>query len=80
MSEELLIQNGRVIDPAQKIYRIANVLIRNGKVIGIDQPASKAARIIDATGKLVKAFVDAGETAGFTYEKDIIPFVTKLAG
>jgi thiol-disulfide isomerase/thioredoxin len=36
--------------------------------------------IYDAQGKLVKQFVDADETAGFSYEKDIIPFVTKLAG
>jgi thiol-disulfide isomerase/thioredoxin len=39
-----------------------------------------AVLVFDAKGELVKAFVDAGETAGFTYEKDIVPFVSKLAG
>lgn len=39
-----------------------------------------AVLIYDAKGELVKVFADAGETVGFTYDKDIIPFVTKLAG
>lgn len=39
-----------------------------------------AVLVYDASGKLVKAFVDSGETAGFTYEEDVIPYVTKLAG
>jgi hypothetical protein len=39
-----------------------------------------AVLIYNAQGELAKAFVDAGETAGFTYEDDVIPLVTKLAG
>lgn len=34
--------------------------------------------IYDADGKLVQKFVDAGETIGFTYEKDIEPLIEKL--
>jgi thiol-disulfide isomerase/thioredoxin len=37
-----------------------------------------AVLIYDADGQLVKVFADAGETVGFTYDKDVIPFVTKL--
>lgn len=39
-----------------------------------------AVLIFDKEGKLVKRFIDADDTAGFSYEKDIIPLVTKLAG
>lgn len=39
-----------------------------------------AVLIYDADGKLVQIFEDAGDTAGFTYEKDIAPLVKKLAG
>jgi hypothetical protein len=38
-----------------------------------------AVLVFDAKGELVRSFVDAGATAGFTYEKDIIPFVSELA-
>lgn len=36
--------------------------------------------IYDADGQVAKVFVDAGDTIGFTYEKDVIPFVKRLAG
>ncbi|TWU42836.1 thiol-disulfide oxidoreductase [Novipirellula artificiosorum] len=36
--------------------------------------------VYDAEGNLVKRFVDAGETAGFSYDEDVIPFVKSLAG
>jgi thiol-disulfide isomerase/thioredoxin len=39
-----------------------------------------AVLIYSAEGEIVKVFVDAGETVGFTYEKDVIPLVTELAG
>ncbi len=35
--------------------------------------------VYNAEGEIVQVFVDAGETAGFTYEKDVLPLVTKLA-
>lgn len=43
-------------------------------------PSIPAVLVFDAQGQLAKVFVDAGETAGFTYEADIVPAVEKLAG
>ncbi len=37
-----------------------------------------AVLVFDAEGKLVKQFVDAGETIGFTYDQDIIPLVKSI--
>lgn len=37
-----------------------------------------AVMIFDASGQVAKVFVDAGDSVGFTYEKDVMPFVTKL--
>ena len=34
--------------------------------------------VFDEDGKMVKLFSDVGETAGFTYEADIVPLVEKL--
>lgn len=34
--------------------------------------------VFDAKGNLVKKFVDAGETAGFGYEEEIVPLVKQL--
>ncbi len=39
-----------------------------------------AVLVYGADGQLVEVFEDAGETAGFSYEEDIIPLVEKLAG
>ena len=39
-----------------------------------------AVLIYDADGKLIKRFADSGETAGFTYDNDIIPLIRQLAG
>ena len=39
-----------------------------------------AVLVYDSDGKMARVFVDAGETAGFTYQDDVIPLVTKLAG
>lgn len=43
-------------------------------------PSIPAVLIFDGEGKLVKKFVDAGETIGFSYESDVVPFVKELAG
>jgi thiol-disulfide isomerase/thioredoxin len=45
-----------------------------------DLDSIPAVLIYDAQGELVKVFADSGETAGFTYDKDIIPLVQQLAG
>lgn len=34
--------------------------------------------VLNADGTIAKKFVDAGETAGFTYDDDVIPFVKSL--
>lgn len=59
MSKELLIRNGRVVDPANKIDRVCDVLIIDEKVAEVGEhikadPRKEADRIdIDASGKLV---------------------------
>ncbi len=49
----LLIQNGRVVDPSQKMDRIANLLIVNGRVAAFDVQPGGEQTIIDASGKIV---------------------------
>lgn len=44
----------------------------------IGLPSIPAVLIYDAKGTLLKKFVDAGDTIGFTYEADVTPFVEKL--
>jgi dihydroorotase len=52
---DLVIRNGRVIDPTQKMDRIADVAIRAGKIAAIRPKiaAEAAAESLDAQGKLV---------------------------
>ena len=60
MSSGLLIKNGRVIDPANKIDKVCDVLITDGRIAEVapnikDLPADKSNErtTIDAAGKLV---------------------------
>ncbi|MFK8112129.1 MAG: TlpA family protein disulfide reductase [Rubripirellula sp.] len=41
-------------------------------------PSIPAVLIYDLDGSIVKVFVDAGDTLGFTYEKDVFPLIAKL--
>ena len=52
---DLIIKGGRVLDPAQRIDRVADVAIRAGNIaaIGPNIAASSAAEVIEAGGKLV---------------------------
>jgi dihydroorotase len=52
---DLVIRHGRVIDPAQKLDRIADVAIRAGRIAAIrpNIGADAAAESLDAQGKLV---------------------------
>lgn len=52
---DLLVRGGRLIDPAQRIDRLADVAIRGGKVVAVrpDIPAASATQVIDARGRLV---------------------------
>jgi thiol-disulfide isomerase/thioredoxin len=44
----------------------------------LDIDSIPAVLVFDAEGNEVKRFVDAGDTRGFTYEKDVAPFVRQL--
>ena len=52
---DLVIRGGRVIDPAQRLDRRADVAIRGGRIAAVrpDIPAPAAAASIDARGALV---------------------------
>jgi dihydroorotase len=59
---DLVIKGGRVLDPAQRIDRVADVAIRGGKIAAIqpgiiqgNNASSAAAKVLEATGKLVTA-------------------------
>jgi dihydroorotase len=57
MANQLLIRNGRVIDPANQLDKKCDVLIADGKVAEVGNLNGaidkSVARVIDATGKLV---------------------------
>ncbi len=50
---EVLIKNGRVIDPANGVDKECDVLIVDGKIAEVGKVENKSASIIDAAGKLV---------------------------
>jgi dihydroorotase len=56
----ILIKNGKIIDPSQKLNKVGNVLIEKGKIVKIGGPAvSGEILVIDAKGKIVApGFVD----------------------
>ncbi len=49
----ILITNGRVIDPAQKLDRVMNLLLEDSQVAAYDVAPRGDERIIDATNKIV---------------------------
>ena len=53
MDSELLIKNGRVIDPANGIDKKCDVLIADEKIVEVGKVDKPVKNIIDATGKLV---------------------------
>jgi len=58
---KILIKNGRIIDPASKTDKVADLLLENGLVAGINSniPSDKADEVIDAEGKVVcPGFID----------------------
>ena len=50
---DLLVKNGRVVDPMRKIDRIADVLIRDGIIRSIGDGYSSDVPVFDATGLIV---------------------------
>ena len=49
----ILLEGGRVIDPAQKLDRITNVLLEDGRVAAYDAVATGGQYVIDVSGKIV---------------------------
>jgi len=49
----LLIQNGRVIDPSQEMDRVTNLLIADGRIAAFDATTTGQETVIDAAGKIV---------------------------
>lgn len=49
----LLIQNGRVIDPSQEMDRVTNLLIADGRIAAYDAKPTGRETLIDASGKIV---------------------------
>jgi dihydroorotase len=49
----LLIQNGRVIDPSQGMDRVTNLLIVDGRIAAYDAPVGGQETVLDAAGKIV---------------------------
>jgi dihydroorotase len=49
----LLITNGTILDPSQKMERRADLLLRDGKIAAIGHDLGHADQTIDATGQLV---------------------------
>jgi dihydroorotase len=52
---DLLIRNGRVLDPGRKVDGMLDVAIRGGRIAAVRRniPASSAAEVVDAGGRLV---------------------------
>ncbi len=51
----LLVRNGRVVDPADRLDAVADVLVEDGVIrrVGPSLPVPEGARVIDATGMVV---------------------------
>ncbi|MBW3541458.1 MAG: dihydroorotase [Planctomycetes bacterium] len=55
----VLLQHGRILDPANGIDRVGDLLLRDGRVAGIDEKGATADRTIDVSGKIVcPGFID----------------------
>lgn len=51
---KLLIKNGRVVDPANKVDAVRDVLAENGRIAGVaENIKANSAKVIDAAGKIV---------------------------
>ena len=52
---DLLVKGGRVVDPSQRVDRVADIAIRGGRIVAV-QPniaATEASEVIDAAGRIV---------------------------
>lgn len=53
MTQRILIQNGRVVDPSQGLDRITNILLEDGHVTALDAHDDGNMRVIDAIDRIV---------------------------
>lgn len=53
MSSELLIKNGRVIDPPNGLDKVCDILIIDGRIAEVGRVEKSTGKVINATGKLV---------------------------
>lgn len=73
----MLIKNGRLLDPASGVDRVADLLVEGDRIaaIGENLPADRADRVIDAAGKVVApGFIDIHvhlRVPGFDYKEDM---------
>ena len=80
----LLIKNGRVLDPSQNIDRVADVLIEDGRIAAIETSIENSdAEIVDASGLIVApGLIDIhvhGRTPGQEYKEDTTTLTTAAA-
>lgn len=74
---ELIIMNGRVVDPASKTDAVLSILVKDGKILRIEKDIAvpKNADVIDAKGMVVcSGFIDMHvhlRDPGFEYKEDI---------
>jgi dihydroorotase len=50
---DLVVKNGRIVDPSQKLDRVADILIRDGLIRGIGDATFGDVPVFDATGLIV---------------------------
>ena len=60
---DLLVKNGRIVDPARKIDTVADIVIRDGKIGSIGAANVSGIPVFDATGLVVApGFIDVATT------------------
>jgi N-acyl-D-glutamate deacylase len=73
VANDLVILNGRVMDPESQFDAIANVAIKDGRIVAITNKAISGDQVIDATGLVVSpGFID-------THYHAVDVFATKMA-
>jgi N-acyl-D-aspartate/D-glutamate deacylase len=70
---DVVIENGRVMDPETNLDAVRNVGIRDGKIVAITEDKLTGTKVIDASGlAVIPGFIDMDHNAA-------IPFGQKLA-
>jgi N-acyl-D-amino-acid deacylase len=83
---DIVIQNGKIMDPLTRTEVLANIGIRNGRIVAVDSPdkALKGKKTIDAKGVIVApGFIDmhAHEgIIGMTMQAHVLDGVTTMIG